>query len=108
MHPNDDDAAKFAGYMAGTLSRVGHWDTGDFETAEGSFWALYPGVTVIARNQSEFDDKNSPAFRLIAAIGSIGIKVHKKEVPTLSPSDDVGMWVGKCEPGAGPPSHNHS
>jgi hypothetical protein len=95
MRPSDDDAAKFAGYMASALDHYGHWDTSNFEEAHGSFWTLHPGITVIAKDSSAFDDKDSAASRLKTAIESVGLSVHKKPVPTLS--NDVGLWVGKCE-----------
>ena len=95
--PSNNDAARFAGYLQPALKTISHWDTDDFETAEGSFWVKYPGITVIARDESEFSDPTKPASKLKNAIQSVGITVHTKPVASLRKGDDLGLFVNTCE-----------
>ena len=48
--PSNEDAAKFAGYIARALEHYAHWDTSDFDTAYGGFWANNHGITLIVRD----------------------------------------------------------
>ena len=93
----NDDAARFAGYLASAITRISHWNTDDFEVAIGTFWAKYPGITVIARDSKDFSDLTKPAAKLNNAIQSLGIAVRTEQVVTLNRSDDLGLWVGRCE-----------
>ena len=95
--PNNDDAARFAGYLQPALKTISHWDTDDFDMGESPHWAEHPGITVIARDEKDFTDPTKPAARLKSAIESKGIKVPTEPVPTLNKADDVGLWVNTCK-----------
>jgi hypothetical protein len=95
--PSNDDAARFAGYLQSALNTINHWNTDDFEIAVGTFWAKYPGITVIARDRNDFSDLTKPAARLKNAIQSMGVAVHTEQVVALKADDDLGLWVGTCK-----------
>ena len=95
--PSNNEAARFAGYLQPALKTISHWDADDFDTATGDFWAKYPGITVIARDENDFSDLTKPAAKLKNAIQSIGLTVHTKQVASLKKDDDLGLWVNTCE-----------
>ena len=97
VHPSDDDASLFSDRMASALDTYGNWDTSDFKWVSGPMWVNYPGITIIVGDKSIFEDKESPASRLKAALEEKGIQVHTQIDIHPKVTEDIMFIVGSCK-----------